>query len=107
LDEVGRPNIGPFSCGGLVTIDSKTKAVSYSGQYHAFAQYSRFIRRGARRFDSQGQSAGISHVAFENPDGKNVVVITNPGAAKECQIHVGRSQVNVPLSGNSVSTLLW
>ena len=32
LDEVGRPNIGPFSCGGLVTIDSKTEQVTRSGQ---------------------------------------------------------------------------
>jgi len=107
LDEVGRPNIGPFSCGGLVTIDSRTNAVSYSGQYHAFAQYSRFIRRGARRFDSQAQDEGISHVAFENPDGKRVVVITNPGATRDCQIRLGRSQVTVALTGNSVSTLMW
>ena len=33
LDEVGRPNIGPFSCGGgWLTIDSKTEQVTRSGQ---------------------------------------------------------------------------
>ena len=107
LDETGHPNIGPFPCGGLVTIDSKTNAISYSGQYHAFAQYSRFIRRGARRFDSQGENAAISHVAFENPDGKRVLVITNSGAPKDCQIELGQSQARVLLSGNSVATLVW
>ena len=79
LDETGHPNIGPFSCGGLVTIDSKTRAISYSGQYHAFAHYSRFVRRGAHRIDSQSQAAGVAHVAFQNPDGKHVLVLTNSG----------------------------
>ena len=37
LDEHGRPNIGPFSCGGLVTIHSQTKEITRSGQYWAFA----------------------------------------------------------------------
>lgn len=46
LDERGRPNIGPFSCGGLVTIHSQTQAVSQSGQYWALAHFSRFVRRG-------------------------------------------------------------
>jgi glucosylceramidase len=107
LDEIGHPNIGPFPCGGLVTIDSKTRAISYSGQYHAFAQYSRFIRRGAQRFDSQSPTAEVSHVAFENPDGKHVLVVTNPGAARECQIRLGDSQATAALTGNSVSTLVW
>lgn len=35
LDEKGNPNIGPFPCGGLVTIDSKTQKVIESGQYWA------------------------------------------------------------------------
>jgi glucosylceramidase len=32
LDEKGNPNIGPFPCGGLVTVDSKTGQLSRSGQ---------------------------------------------------------------------------
>lgn len=107
LDEIGHPNIGPFPCGGLVTIDSTTKAISYSGQYHAFSHYSRFIRRGAKRFDSQNQSADISHAAFENLDGKQVLVITNAAGPRDCQIRLGGSQAGVALSGNSVNTLVW
>jgi glucosylceramidase len=47
LDEHGRPNIGPFPCGGVVTINSETKEITRSGQYWAFAHYSRVVRRGA------------------------------------------------------------
>ena len=79
LDEKGRPNIGPFNCGGLVTIDSRTKEITRSGQYWAFAHYSRALRRGARRFDSRGDVDGISHVAFANPDGGAALVLANTG----------------------------
>jgi len=65
LDEKGRPNIGPFSCGGLVTIDSKTKEITRSGQYWGFAHYSKVVERGAHVIDSKGDLAGISHGSFE------------------------------------------
>jgi glucosylceramidase len=106
LDEKGRPNIGPFNCGGLLTIDSQSREVSYSGQYHAFAHYSRFVRRGARRFDSQGAS-DVHHVAFENPDRKSVMIVTNPGPSRKVEMASGESVASVPLSANSVTTLEW
>jgi glucosylceramidase len=52
LDQNGRPNIGPFPCGGLVTINSTTKEVTRSGQYYALAHFSKFIERGAKRIES-------------------------------------------------------
>ncbi len=107
LDEVGKPNIGPFSCGGLVQVHSQTKEISYCGQYWAFAHYSRFIKRGARRFDSQGSGTEILHAAFENPDGKRVVVLTNPGAGQKCDIRLGNQTASISLTPNSVTTLEW
>jgi glucosylceramidase len=106
LDESGRPNIGPFSCGGLLTVHSQTKDVSYSGQFWAFSHYSRFVRRGAHRFESQGP-ADTHHVSFENPDGRRVVVLTNPGPARTIQIRVGRRAASVQMGRNSISTLQW
>lgn len=107
LDEKGRPNIGPFNCGGMVTIHSQTKAVTYSGQFWAFAHYSRFIRRGAVRIDSQGGASGVSHAAFENPDRQHIVVLTNPTAARTCELRMGNVAANVSLPANSVATLQW
>ncbi len=107
LDEVGKPNIGPFSCGGTVSIHSQTKAITYSGQYWAFAHFSKFIKRGARRFDSQSSGTDVSHAAFENSDGQRVVVLTNPGAARSCAVKIGNSMANVSLNQNSVATLVW
>jgi len=107
LDEKGKPNVGPFNCGGLVTVDSTSKEISYSGQYWAFAHYSRFIRRGARRVDSQSQSPDVDHAAFENPDGKRVLVLTNTGAARDCTVKLGNKAATIPLSGKSVTTIQW
>jgi len=107
LDEKGRPNIGPFPCGGLVTIHSQTKEITRSGQYWAFAHFSRFIRRGAHRFDSHGTQADINHVACENPDGQKVLVITNSAATRPVVLQMGAMAADLTLEGNSITTLAW
>jgi glucosylceramidase len=108
LDEKGKPNIGPFPCGGVVTIDSRTKAVTRSGQYWAFAHYSRHVRRGARVLEATGGPASVSHVAFENPDGSRVVVLTNAGnSATGLRVVLGDGVAEVSLPGDSVTTLAW
>lgn len=114
LDEQGKPNIGPFPCGGLVTIHSTTRDVTRSGQYWAFAHYSRHVRRGARVVGSTratGASGMLAHVAFENPDGSMVLVLTNAGGQAESpRVAVGGAAdraVQVDLPPDSVTTLQW
>jgi glucosylceramidase len=108
LDEQGRPNIGPFPCGGLVTINSKTHDVTRSGQYWAFAHYSRHVRRGARVVDSAGAAKSLAHVAFNNPDGSTALVLTNSGGGPATpRIALGGSAVQVTLPADSITTLQW
>ncbi len=107
LDERGRPNIGPFSCGGVVTINSQTKEITRSGLYWAFAHYSRVIRRGARRFDSQSAAVDLQHVGLENPDGQQVLVVTNAGPARAIELRLANMAAKVSLRENSVTTLAW
>ncbi len=107
LDEQGRPNIGPFSCGGLVTIHSQAKAITRSGQYWAFAHFSRSVQRGAYRFESQSPSAEVDHVAFENPNGSSVLVLTNPGSARALSMRLGGSVAQISLEQDSITTLAW
>ena len=107
LDEHGRPNIGPFNCGGLVTIHSESKEIAQSGQYWALAHFSRAIRRGARRFGSASTSPNLSHFACVNPDGKKVLVLANPGPARTVELRFGTMAVAVPLESDSVNTLTW
>jgi glucosylceramidase len=106
LDERGRPNIGPFHCGGLLTIHSETREISYSGQYHAFAHYSRFVRRGAWRFPSEGVPE-LHHASFENTDGRRVLIVTNAGAPRSVDIQLGGRHSQITLTANSITTLAW
>jgi glucosylceramidase len=107
LDEKGRPNIGPFPCGGLVTIHSQTKEISRSGQYWAFAHFSRQVRRGAKRFETVSTLAGVDHVGFQNTDAQNVLVLTNSGAEKTVVLKQGNKSTEIALSADSVTTLSW
>ena len=107
LDERGRPNIGPFSCGGLVTINSRTKQISRSGQYWAFAHYSRLVRRGAHRFHSQSSAVDLQHVGLQNPDGQKVLVVTNAGPATTIELSLANRAARISLRENSITTLAW
>jgi glucosylceramidase len=107
LDEAGKPNIGPFDCGGVVTINSKTKEITRSGQYWALAHYSRAIRRGARRLESSANLEGVSHVAFANPDGTKAVVLTNAGPQRKATLRMSGMETAVNLPADSITTLTW
>jgi glucosylceramidase len=107
LDEHGRPNIGPFPCGGLVTIHSQTKEVTRSGQYWAFAHFSNAIHRGARRFESSGNVNGIDNVACENPDGENVLVLTNSSTSRQIVLQRSEWIADLTVPADSLTTLTW
>jgi glucosylceramidase len=117
LDEKGKPNIGPFSCGGTITIEGGTEKngshkVTKSGQYWAFAHYSRHIKRGAKVFAANGvapdpKDAAVSYGGFINPDGKHVLVVANKGAQQRVQFVLGGNAVELDLPSDSVHTLEW
>jgi glucosylceramidase len=107
LDENGRPNIGPFQCGGVVTLNSKTGAITQSGQYWAFAHFSKVIERGAYVLGTKGTLSGLDHVAFQNPDGSYVLVIGNQTDARQVQCRIGNNATTLDLPEKSIITLSW
>jgi glucosylceramidase len=110
LDETGKPNLGPFQCAGLVTVDSKTAAITRSGQYWAFAHFSRHIRRGAKIVASstKGTAPELQHVVARNSDNSFAAVVTNKGkAAADVSLQLGASSVDVNVPADSITTLTW
>lgn len=105
LDEDGKPNIGPFSCAGLVTIESDTQKIIPSGQYWALTHFSRSVRRGAHRIQSGASLSNVSHSAFVNPDGSYVVILTNPGAGKSISVAMPDWEAQVNLPADSLTTI--
>jgi glucosylceramidase len=107
LDEVGKPNIGPFDCGGLVTINSKTQEITRSGQYYALGHFSRYVQRDAVCVGSTATLEDVQQVAFRNPDGGMVLVVTNPGNMRTVALKAGRTTAELTLPADSVSTFTW
>jgi glucosylceramidase len=107
LDELGRPNIGPFPCGGVVTVNSKTNEVTRSGQFWALAHYSRSMQRDARVIASRGSVPDVDHVAVQNPKSGYALVLTNNGAARTVEVKVKGQNTAVALAADSVTTLSW
>ncbi len=90
-----------------MTIDSRTREITRSGQYWGLAHFSRAIRRGARRFDSESALTKVSHAAFANPDGTKVLVMTNFGAAQKTTVQIGSMQADAVLEEDSITTWVW
>jgi glucosylceramidase len=136
LDERGRPNIGPFDCGGLVQIHSQTKEITLTGLYWALVHHARAFPRGSMivaSHDANGDSPAVNaaligqpassstvtatptsaatsrvyHAAAKKSDGSLVLVLTNPGDAKEVTVVCAGRAAKIALTMDSITTLRW
>lgn len=119
LNEVGAPNIGPFGCGGLVTRNSATGELSYSGQYKALSQYSPYITPASKiRSLSVGEEFGDviadypksdkapCGILIEN-DNEQICVVINPNSTKkQVQLVIDGHIWYAELDPNSISTFM-
>ncbi len=113
LDERGGPHLGGCgNCRGVVTVDSRTGAVTRNAEYYALAHASRFVRPGAVRVETAGRGA-IDAVAFRNADdGSTALVLVNPGrAARAAAVRArgrgGRRVLRFTVPPRAVVTVVW
>lgn len=60
----------------MITVDPARDQITYNPEFYVMKHYSNFIQPGAVRLKTQGHWTG-NCVAFENPDGKRVIVMQN------------------------------
>ena len=110
LDENHGPHLGGCKdCRGMVTIDSKTGAVTRNLEYYAFAHASKFVRPGAQRIDSTTASDGLDTVAFRNADDGTIALVVSNSAAAERRFavrHGGRT-FDYTMPRESIATFVW
>ncbi len=121
LNEMGGPNVGPFFCGGLVTRDSVSGIISYSGQYKAFSHIAPYLTPKSRitpvtvdetfgedMFAYPRQKRVSLGVAVDNGDGKTVLLLCNPEPEKKRQVQfsVQGTRFYAELPADSISTLI-
>ncbi|WP_189636517.1 glycoside hydrolase family 30 protein [Rhodococcus sp. MTM3W5.2] len=130
LDQDGGPKMGngcrgivaPYAgqdCIAPVAVDTDKGTYSLTSDYWALAHFSQFIRPGSRRLASSTPSAclttpvsghrcGLEDVAFENPDGSRVLVVTaNDGADHTFTVTESGRQVTYSLPDGATATLVW
>ncbi len=110
LDENDGPHLGGCKdCRGVVTIDSRSGAVTRNMEYYALAHASRHVRSGAQRIASSAGQDGIDTVAFRNADdGSRVLVVCNSAAApRSISVRVDGQQFSTTLARESVATYVW
>jgi glucosylceramidase len=110
LDESHGPHLGGCAdCRGVVTIDSKTGAVTRNEEYYALAHASRFVHPGARRIASTSGLDSLETVAFRNADdGSKVLIVVNDSARERpFVVRFGIRSFRVSMPPTAVATLRW
>ncbi|MGB8261294.1 MAG: carbohydrate-binding protein [Terracidiphilus sp.] len=106
-ENYGPETNGCSNCYGMVSVNSKTGAVTYTADYYTLGQFSKFIFPGAKRIYSSN-AQGILSSAFANPDGSKVLVAFNDTAAPVTfQVSWGAQSFSYILPRLTASTYTW
>ena len=116
LDETGGPwavspvhgNPDPNIQHPVVIINKSTHEVTYTGTYYYLAHFSKFVRPGAVRVQTNGRAKGVRAMAFLTMEGGFVVQLMN-SLEKESTVNLvfkGRT-LHVELPARSISTVAW
>jgi glucosylceramidase len=106
------PNAGPHTndggcpvCYGALTIDGDN--VTHLVAYYVVAHASKFVPPGSVRIESTS-SDPLPNVAFKTPDGKEVLIVSNPGdAPQNFAIRYKGKAFSTSLGAGSVGTYAW
>ena len=108
LDEDNGPHEGGcYTCRGIVTVNSKTGAVTRNLEYYVLGHASRFVQTGAVRIESN-EAKGIVNVAYRNPDGSRALIAYNSGErAMRFRVAEAERHFAYELRPGSAATFVW
>ena len=92
----------------MVTIDSKTGAVTRNVEYYVLGHASRFVRPGAHRVASTTGIKGLESVAFKNSDGSLALIVLNRARReRQFSVSVSDQSFRYALPAGAVVTFVW
>src|SRR5947209_1998483 len=106
-------------CIAPVIVNTATHRYSFTSDYWALGQFSKFIRLGAKRIDSSSPSScadtpaggyhcGLEDVAFRNPDGGQVLVATaHDGEPHRAIVTEGGRSFSYTVPDGATVTFVW
>ncbi|MCA1064171.1 glycoside hydrolase family 30 protein [Rossellomorea sp. AcN35-11] len=107
LNEEGGPNHVGNYCDAPVIVDTVKDEVHYNSSYYYIGHFSKYIKPGARRIECQVSNDRIISTAFENEDGRLVVVTMNANDHdEEIALSCGDGSINTTLPLHSIATFI-
>jgi glucosylceramidase len=106
----GPQNGGCGDCRGVLTIREGNGYVQKNEEYYSIAHFSKFVKPGAVRVSTiiPQTLAGVSGVAFVNPDGTKSLVASNGNdMAVTFMVKQGAKYFAYSLPALSVATFIW
>jgi len=109
LDPAGGPHTGGCpDCRGVLTVDAATGTVSRNVEYDVLALAGRAARPGAVRIGSTTDTAGITTIAWHDPDGTHALFAHNGGTrARVVTVELDGPVVSLMLPRGSVTSLVF
>jgi glucosylceramidase len=107
LDETGGPNhVGNF-CFAPVHANTQSGELIFTNSYYYIGHFSKFIQPGAKRISCSSNREALESTAFENPDGRLVVVVMNAGdKAMPYRVWIEGKAVEINSPAHSIQTLI-
>lgn len=108
LDETGGPNhVGNF-CFAPVHGDTKTGQLTYTNAFYYIGHFSKFIKAGAKRVSTAASRSQLLTTAFQNEDGKTVVIVMNQSnTATPYFLWINGKAAEVKARAHSIATLVF
>lgn len=106
----GPHNGGCGNCYGFVTIDPKSESgFTYNADYYSIGHASKFVAPGAYRIaSSSSEFGGLQSVAYLNPDGSKVLIVSNSATSEQpFAVHWGDQAFSYSLVGGAAATFTW
>jgi glucosylceramidase len=110
LDKEHGPSLlGDWStCRGLVTVDPATGTTEPTVDYYTMGHASKFVEPGAHRIESNTFENDVENVAFQNPDGSKVMVVSNrTSEPRQVRVKEGTQVFEYLLPGEAAATFKW
>ncbi len=107
LDEKGGPNhVGNF-CAAPIMCDTRTNSVEKKLSYYYIGHFSRYIKRGARRFALTRYTSDLEVTGFVNPDGEKIMVVLNRSQKKvDFCVREGETGTRLSIESHTIMTLI-
>jgi glucosylceramidase len=106
----GPHNGGCGNCYGFVMIDPKLESgFTYNYDYYSIGHASKFVAPGAYRIGSTSAPFnGLQSVAYLNPDGSKVLIVSNNTASDQpFTVRWGDAAFTYSLPGGAAATFTW